>query len=119
MKIMKIMLIIVVQLIFITASLFAETSITEGEKIIVPIGQNGAGTVIAAMSRGVLGIIIASDAEYAIVLKHILGSREYASASSGAKIYFKPVALENKDTPNMGLTLTTSSSADFADWAKL
>jgi hypothetical protein len=116
---MKKLALILIFMLSIVEMAPAATPIAQGGKIIVPAGQREEGTVLATMSKGVLGSILAGGAQYSIVLKHIHGTREFASSSVGTLIYFNDVDPLNQDTPNMGLTLSSSDSSDFATWTPM
>jgi hypothetical protein len=70
-----------------SGSAFAATPINDGQQLVVPDGQPEAGTVISVMSKRVLGSILSSSSDYAVVLKHIHGSREFGISSASEKIY--------------------------------
>jgi hypothetical protein len=116
---MKKLSIILVQFFFVTGAAFAATPIAPGGKVLVPAGQSEAGTIIAAMSTRVMGSILSSEYSFAVVLKHLFGSREYATSSASTKNFYNFVAPEDKDTPNMGLKLNNSTSEDFNFWITL
>ena len=104
-------------LMFSSGSAFAATPINDGQKLVVPNGQPDAGIVIAVMSTRVLGSILSSSSDFAIVLKHIHGSREFALSSSSEKVYFHAVSTTNMDSPAMDLQLSHSTSDDFNSWS--
>jgi hypothetical protein len=119
MLLINIVAIITTLFIFIAGSAFGATPIADGGSITVPAGQPDAGLILAPMSKGVLGNVLAGGDRYAIVLKHIHGTREFATSSAGTLIYYNDVDPVNQDTPNMGLTLSSSDSSDFAAWEPL
>jgi hypothetical protein len=76
-------------------------------------------TVIAKVSNNVLGNVKSSNTAFAIVLKHLNGTREFATSSTDPKIYWEAVTTTNKGTETMGLTLSASDTSDFSDWTAL
>jgi hypothetical protein len=116
---MKILALMFILLLFIADMASAFTPIAPGGEIIVPAGQPGAGTVIASMSRKVLGNIISASDTYALVLKHLLGTREFATSTAGTKIYFKIESAAHQNTEEMDLNLSHSTTEDFSTWNNL
>jgi hypothetical protein len=95
------------------------TPIPPGGVITVHAGNPEAGTIIAHMSSRVMGSILSGKYDFAVVLKHVLGTREFAGSSAGTHIYYNAVTLDNLNKEIMGLTLSHSSTEDFADWSEL
>lgn len=103
-------------LMFSSGPAFAATPINNTGRLVVPDGQPEAGTVISVMSTKILGSILSSSSDYAVVLKHILGTREFATSSASTKIYFHAVSTANMGSPAMDLQLSHSTSEDFNSW---
>jgi hypothetical protein len=95
------------------------TPILPGGVITVKAGDPEAGYVIAHMSSRVMGSILSDKYDFAVVLKHVLGTREFAGSSAGTHVYFNAVTSDNLNKEIMGLTLSHSSTEDFADWNEL
>jgi hypothetical protein len=95
------------------------TPIPPGGLLSVPTGNPEAGTVIAHMSSRVMGSILSGKYDFSVVLKHVLGTREFAGSSAGTHVYYNAVTSDNLNKEIMGLTLSHSSTEDFADWSEL
>lgn len=115
---MKKILITLIMLLFVTGSAFA-TDVAFSGKI---TAVNDAGELIASMSAHVGGTVVSLDTNFACLLKHVSGTREFATSSADTSIYWKvetDPGTKGKET--LVLTLTKSTSEEFSDtsWSKL
>ncbi len=101
------------------AAFAAGTAISEGGDLKVPTGFPSADTSITKLSNNVSGSIIASANQFAAVLKHKNGTKNYAASSTDTKMYWKEVADTNKGTTTLEVTLSNSDTSDFSDWSSL
>jgi hypothetical protein len=113
--IMKKILFTFMMLLFLTGSAFAAT-ISFGGKV-TSDGTGVTGTLISSMSANVGGICNSGTANFACVLKHVSGTREFATSSADTKIYWAPVSDANQGKPVITLPLTHSTSEDFYNGA--
>jgi hypothetical protein len=113
--IMKKILFTFMLLLFLTGSAFA-ADVTFGGKV-TSDGTGVTGQLISSMSANVGGQCLSSTANFACVLKHVSGTREFATSSADTKIYWGPVSSTNQGTQTMTLVLQSSTSADFYNGA--
>jgi hypothetical protein len=101
-------------LFFMTSSAFA-FDVPFGGKI--TSNTAGTGALISSMSANVGGTVLSGTTNFACVLKHISGTREFATSSADTKIYWAPVSSDNAGKTTMTLPLSHSTSDDFYNGA--
>ena len=103
-------------ILFVSASAFAG-DVPFGGKLVVtaPVGAT-----ISAMSANVGGQCLSSATNFACILKHLNGTRNFATSSADTKIYYHEVTVPtNMGKMTLEVTLTNSDSQDFSSWSNL
>ena len=105
-------------MLFVSASAFAAgTTIDPGGKL---VATTPVAATISAMSANVGGQVVSSATNFACILKHMNGTRNFATSSADTKIYYHEVTVPtNMGKMTLEVTLTNSDSQDFSAWSNL
>jgi hypothetical protein len=101
-------------------SLLATTSFAEVYTSAATIESDDTTPVlIAKLSNNVNGQVLSGQTRFAAVMKHLNGTRNFATSSTDPKIYWEAVVDANKGTTTLEVTLANSDTSDFSDWTAL